>query len=177
MCSQIRFLDVSHLLCLIARRRQTTRRCRITRACYIRVTLRGNILRCAIVSLPNAHRKGVTMKNRTTPSISRRNFVRVAMSSFVTLPAVAGGFLLPMGPDEALAEEGAAAADVTAHIVVVKSNELCSERTSSRGRIPCRRASTAEAQSRYTQLWRMPGPDVNTCPSSTGQSSIRARMR
>ncbi len=60
-------------------------------------------------------------------SISRRNFVRIAMGSFVVLPSVVGGFLIPRR--EALAESGGetnagGADDATTKITLVFASEV-----------------------------------------------------
>lgn len=66
------------------------------------------------------------MKNNTTPSFSRRGFINIAVGTLTTLPAVAGGFLVPIAPSEARAEEADASnsGDVQARIVVVRPYEV-----------------------------------------------------
>lgn len=66
------------------------------------------------------------MKNNTTPSFSRRGFINIAVGMLTTLPAVAGGFLVPVAPSEARAEEADASnsGDVQARIVVVRPYEV-----------------------------------------------------
>ena len=61
------------------------------------------------------------MNNESTPAVTRRSFINIAVGSLVTLPAVAGGFLVPTGPLAAYAEEADATTDdeVKARVVVV----------------------------------------------------------
>lgn len=66
------------------------------------------------------------MKNVPSPTVSRRNFINIAVGTLTTLPAVAGGFLVPFCVNEALADEATAGDDdeVKAHLVVVKPYEV-----------------------------------------------------
>ena len=56
-------------------------------------------------------------------SISRRNFVALAVSSLAVLPAVEEGFLIPRAPEKAFAEEVSSAPEAI-EIVVVSPSEV-----------------------------------------------------
>ena len=71
--------------------------------------------------------------NERSGGLSRRSFLQVAVGSIVTLPAVAGGFLLPFEPQEALAAEGN-----TTKVIIAQSYEagLCVIDTKDGKRVP-----------------------------------------